>query len=206
MPNGPTILAIESAIRGGSLSLIRDGRELASWVGAAETSRAEELLLRIDEILKRNGLSQAELGLIAVSAGPGSFTGIRIGIATALGLARGLDVPVSSVSALEAIARGTEFDGSAIVAVPAGRLAVCRQQFQWAADGSLLAVDEPRSISEEAFAAELSSYEGASVLQRSLLSASPNAIDAGENIAYAVGIACASSPGVMAEPLFVSKS
>ena len=75
-----TILAIESAIAGGSLSLIRGDVELGNWIGRADVSRAEEILVNIDAMLTACGVSKHDLDLIAVSAGPGSFTGIRIGM------------------------------------------------------------------------------------------------------------------------------
>ena len=92
-------LAIESAIRGGSVSLIGDGVEIANWIGSADVSKAEDLLADIDLMLGANGLTIHDVGHVAVSAGPGSFTGIRIGIATALGLETGLGIPMSSISA-----------------------------------------------------------------------------------------------------------
>src|SRR5687768_3236700 len=99
-----TILAIESAISGGSLSLIVDGSEAGHWIGTSGVSKAEELLVNIDHLLNKHCTLRAEIDLIAVSAGPGSFTGIRIGLATALGLKAGLQVSMASGSVLKAIA------------------------------------------------------------------------------------------------------
>src|SRR5258708_18599521 len=96
-------LAIESAISGGSISLLK-GREIANWIGSSNVSKAEDLLANIDHLLAANDIALNEIDLITVSAGPGSFTGIRIGIATALGLKAGLGIAMSSESALKAIA------------------------------------------------------------------------------------------------------
>ena len=197
-------LAIESAIRGGSVSLIADHREIANWIGSTDVSKAEDLLADIDTMLTANDLTIRDVGRVAVSAGPGSFTGIRIGIATALGLKTGLGIPMSSVSALEAMAKMSEFQGEAVVAVPVGRNAICEQRFS--RDSG--ALDEPRSVSFEDFANEL---DGISqfILHGSLFEQfkTPDAaLDFGENIAFAIGQLCLEMPGTMTEPLFVSKS
>src|SRR3954468_18683875 len=97
-------LAIESAIAGGSLALLRNGELCASWTGSSSVSKSDELLANIDDLLTANHIATSDLQLIAVSAGPGSFTGIRIGIATALGLKTGLGIEMASVSALKAMA------------------------------------------------------------------------------------------------------
>ncbi|MEO3997578.1 tRNA (adenosine(37)-N6)-threonylcarbamoyltransferase complex dimerization subunit type 1 TsaB [Mesorhizobium sp. CAU 1732] len=65
---------------------------------------AEHLIAAIDAALDRAGLAYADLGAIAVSVGPGSFTGVRIGVATARGLALALDVPAIGISTLDALA------------------------------------------------------------------------------------------------------
>lgn len=201
---GQLTLAIESAIAGGSLSLIRGETEIASWTGSADRSKAEELLVNIAEMLLSVGVSRSDIGLIAVSAGPGSFTGIRIGIATALGLKTGLGIPMSSVSALEAIRRTSgslPVGGGITVAVPVGRNAICIQAFK---NGS--ASGDPRTVPNDDFG-ELLHDASTFVLHRILFEkygSRPNTIDFGANIAYAIGLA--GSPGVIAEPLFISKT
>lgn len=195
-------LAIESAIRGGSLALFRGPVEIDSWLGSAEVSKAEELLVEIDAMLSRNGLTIRDVDHVAVSAGPGSFTGIRIGMATALGLKAGLNIPMSSVSALEAIARSCRLEDEATVALPVGRNAICVQTFS--ADD--LPVDEPQPVSFEEFAGVESNRL---ILHGSLFEQfgrGGNATDLGQNIATAIGRYCIKNPGTMTEPLFISKS
>ena len=77
------ILSIETAIVGGSLSIVADGRQIAGWTSETDGLRAEQLMSRIDGLLRSTGLARTKLGAIAVSSGPGSFTGIRIGLAAA---------------------------------------------------------------------------------------------------------------------------
>lgn len=203
--NKPTsiTLAIESAIRGGSVSLIADGREIANWIGSTDVSKAEDLLANIDAMLTQNGFTIRDITHVAVSAGPGSFTGIRIGIATALGLKTGLSIPTSSVSALEAMARTSNFHNEAVIAVPVGRNAICVQRYS--SEGPL---DDPRSISFEDFEKELEEKKQF-VWHGSLFEhfeTPESAINFGENIALAIGNICIENPGVVTKPLFISKS
>ncbi|MEP7076931.1 MAG: tRNA (adenosine(37)-N6)-threonylcarbamoyltransferase complex dimerization subunit type 1 TsaB [Acidobacteriota bacterium] len=120
------ILAIESAVSGGSVGLYSGGMAIDSWVGAGGVSRAEDLLPNIAEMLERNSIERRSIAGIAVSIGPGSFTGIRIGIATALGLKTALNIPCIGVSALEAIAVEAN-TGRVAAALPMGRGAFCFQ-------------------------------------------------------------------------------
>jgi tRNA threonylcarbamoyladenosine biosynthesis protein TsaB len=69
-------------------------------------SRAVTLLEDVDALLRQGGASPTDVGLLAVGIGPGSFTGVRIGLATARGLALALDVPAAGVSTLAALAAG----------------------------------------------------------------------------------------------------
>lgn len=199
---GQITLAIESAIRGGSVSLIADGREIANWIGSTDVSKAEDLLADIDAMLTQNGFTIRDITHAAVSAGPGSFTGIRIGIATALGLKTGLGIPMSSASALEAMARTSNFHNEAVIAVPVGRNAICVQRYS--SQGPL---DDPRSVSFEDFEKELEEKKQF-VLHGSLFEhfeTPESASDFGENIALAIGKTCIENPGVV-DPLFISKS
>jgi len=123
------ILAIESAISGGSVGLYSDGKTVDIWVGTGGVSRAEDLLPNIAEMLDRNKIDRRSIGGIAVSVGPGSFTGIRIGIATALGLKTALNIPCVGVSALEAIAIVGK-SNRLTAALPMGRGAFCFQGFE----------------------------------------------------------------------------
>lgn len=98
------VLAIEAAIRGGSVSLLEGDGEIASWQGASEVSRAEDLLYNIDGLLEQAKIDRKNIDTIAVSNGPGSYTGLRIGLATAFGLCDALCCSCFGVSALRAIA------------------------------------------------------------------------------------------------------
>ena len=83
--------------------LVRDGHE-ATVVTAEGGRAAQRALALVDDVLARAGCTRGELAQIVVGCGPGSFTGLRIGIATARGLALGLGVPCSGASTLVALA------------------------------------------------------------------------------------------------------
>lgn len=95
-------LAFDTATGTATTALVRDGDVLGERIG-----RASEVLAEADELLRAAGLTPGDLDLLAVGVGPGSFTGVRIGLATARGLALALDLPVAGVSTLDALAAGS---------------------------------------------------------------------------------------------------
>lgn len=100
------ILSIETATTVCSVALSKDG----SVIGSREINEgfvhAEKLTVFIQEILKEAQLEAAQLSAVAVSSGPGSYTGLRIGASVAKGLCYALDLPLISVPTLEAMALG----------------------------------------------------------------------------------------------------
>jgi len=98
------ILALDTTTRGGSLALARDGRILEVVAGDPERTHATRLPGDILDCLARHDLSSGDIDLYAVAAGPGSFTGLRIGIASIQGLAFAHGRPAVGVSALDALA------------------------------------------------------------------------------------------------------
>ena len=94
-------LAFDTATSVATIALVRDGDVLGE-----RTSNASEVLAAADELLREQGLAPKRLSHLVVGTGPGSFTGIRIGLAAARGLAFGLSVPVAGVSTLAALAAG----------------------------------------------------------------------------------------------------
>ena len=121
-----TILAIETAVGGGSVSLLRnDGCDVDTLEGV---SRAEELLIGIDRLLAKCDTSRDAIDTIAVSIGPGSFTGIRIGIATAIGLRSSLSADCVGVSAFDAISLSCP-DDDVVAVLPLGRGHFAFQEF-----------------------------------------------------------------------------
>ena len=95
------ILAFDTATEIATSALVSDGEVLGERV-----SRASTLLEDVDALLRQGGAHPSDLDGLAVGIGPGSFTGVRVGLATARGLALALDVPVAGVSTLAALAAG----------------------------------------------------------------------------------------------------
>lgn len=197
-------LALESAIAGGSISLLDGTNEIDHWVGTSDVSKAEDLLINIDTLIKDNNLTRRDIELIAVSAGPGSFTGIRICIATALGLKKGLGISMTNVSALDAIAT-VSTDKNVVVAVPMGRNSVCVQQFE-----HRKSVSEPRTIENNKLVGIIRrDTQNKYMVHEKLYTPElqiPHVINFGANVAKAVGGFAIKSPNSNIAPLFISKA
>ena len=99
------ILGIETSTLRGSVALVEDGRTIATADHSEPNAHAERVLPLFDRMIAESGWSKTSLDRIAVGIGPGSFTGLRVGIALAQGVALGLDRPVFGVGSLEAMAR-----------------------------------------------------------------------------------------------------
>lgn len=98
------ILAIETATEVCAAALVENGITRAERSVTERNIHSERLLLLIDELLKEGNVPPSALSAIAVSIGPGSFTGLRIGLSTAKGLALALGIPIISVPTLDAVA------------------------------------------------------------------------------------------------------
>ncbi len=96
-----TIFAFDTATSATACALLRDGELLGERV-----TEARAVLAAADELVREAGIEPGELDGLVVGTGPGSFTGVRIGLATARGLALALDIPVAGVSTLHAFAGG----------------------------------------------------------------------------------------------------
>src|SRR5688500_18999269 len=83
----PVILAIETATRAGSVAVARGEEILSSRTGDASSSHSQDLIENIDAVLQTAGLELSSVDLFAAAIGPGSFTGLRIGLATVKSLA-----------------------------------------------------------------------------------------------------------------------
>lgn len=99
-------LGIDSATRPGSVGL-QVGSEVTQEALSAGGGHARDLLTAIEAVLGRAAIGAESLRGIGVAVGPGSFTGVRVGMATAKGLGFALDIPVEGLSTLEALARAT---------------------------------------------------------------------------------------------------
>ncbi|PID77586.1 MAG: tRNA (adenosine(37)-N6)-threonylcarbamoyltransferase complex dimerization subunit type 1 TsaB [Deltaproteobacteria bacterium] len=106
----PVILAFDTATTACTVSLttggIEDGKVIASRQFCGSITHSRRLLVVIDEILQESGLKWEQLAGLAIGLGPGSFTGLRIGLSTAKGLAASSSLPLMGVSTLAGLAAG----------------------------------------------------------------------------------------------------
>jgi tRNA threonylcarbamoyl adenosine modification protein YeaZ len=197
------VLGIESAIAGGSISISKNDIEIGSWVGKESVSRAEELLPNIDRLLHEESIGLNSIDVIIVSLGPGSFTGIKIGLSTVLGLRAAMGMTCVGIEALSALALISK-DRPVTVAVPVGRGSICIQEF---CEND--AVSTPKLVSEGEL--ERITFDSSSelVLHGSLFDADrfPQAIKAGWNVASHL-CAAVDSPTVTSDlrPMFVERN
>ena len=98
------ILAFESSAKPASAALVKDGQLLSQYMQCSALTHSRTLLPMAEDMLKNAELSLSDVDLIAVAHGPGSFTGIRIGVSTVKGLAWAAEKPCVGVSTLEAMA------------------------------------------------------------------------------------------------------
>lgn len=104
------VLAIETTGAFASVALMKDDKIIGHISGSDRFSHLQNLMPQIESVIKDNELSINDVDVIAVSNGPGSFTGIRIGVSTARALSQILDIPCVTVPSLDALAlRGAEY-------------------------------------------------------------------------------------------------
>ena len=111
------ILAIESSSKPASVAICEDGELISMLFQRSGLTHSRTLLPMAQDVLKNLEMTIGDVNLIAVAHGPGSFTGIRIGISAAMGLSWGADVPVVGVSTLEAMAYQVETEDCTICPV-----------------------------------------------------------------------------------------
>ncbi len=122
----PYILNIETATKNCSVALAKGGKTiLCKEIAEEGYSHAERLHVFIEEIIKEAGITFQDLSAIAVSQGPGSYTGLRIGVSAAKGLCFALSIPLISVDTLQVLAsQANVSDGLIIPMLDARRMEV----------------------------------------------------------------------------------
>jgi tRNA threonylcarbamoyladenosine biosynthesis protein TsaB len=110
------ILNIETATKNCSVALAKDGKTiLCKEIAEEGYSHAERLHVFIEAIIKEAGIALQDLSAIAVSQGPGSYTGLRIGVSAAKGLCYALDIPLIAVDTLQALAAQVTISSGLII-------------------------------------------------------------------------------------------
>ena len=153
----PVILAIETGTRAGSVAIARGEEILASRTGDASSSHSQDLIENIDAVIQEAGVSLFEVDLVAAAIGPGSFTGLRIGLATAKSLAVSLSRRCVGVSTLGAVSHAAGLAERIVALLPAGRGEVFAQMFA-ARDDVIEPLDEPAHLSPQALVSKYGGY------------------------------------------------
>ncbi|MBQ7870812.1 MAG: tRNA (adenosine(37)-N6)-threonylcarbamoyltransferase complex dimerization subunit type 1 TsaB [Oscillospiraceae bacterium] len=143
------ILAFETSAKAASVALLEDGSLLGEYYQNCGQTHSRTLLKMAEDLLENCGRAPKDVSAVAVAAGPGSFTGVRIGVAAAKGFAWGLDLPCVGVSTLEAMAcQAAAFEGYVCCAMDARRSQVYHALFL-SENGTLTRCTEDQAISLE---------------------------------------------------------
>ena len=144
--------------------MTEDGVLLASAFQCSGLTHSRTLMPMVEGMLKNADMTLSSCDAVAVAVGPGSFTGIRIGVAAAKGLAFGADLPVIGVSTLEAMAMGLAWwDGLVICAMDARRQQVYNANFI-SKVGTLTRLTKDRAISLSDLVKEVKNDESAKII------------------------------------------
>ena len=149
------ILAFETSAKAASAALLEDGKLLAESYQNTGLTHSQTLMVMAENLLHQCGKTVNDVNAVAVAAGPGSFTGVRIGVAAAKGLAFSVDKPAVGVSTLAAMARNAAFaDGLIVCAMDARRSQVYNANFS-AENGVLTRLTPDRAVSLDELAEEI---------------------------------------------------
>lgn len=145
------ILNIETSTKNCSVALSKNGKVIAlKELNDGNYSHAEKLHIFIEAVLKETNITMQQLNAIAISKGPGSFTGLRIGVSTAKGLCFALDIPLISVNTLQSLALQVKIDkGLVIPMLDARRMEVYSAIFD--ADTNLVRAIEAQVLDKTSF-------------------------------------------------------
>ena len=195
------ILSLESSAKAASVAITSDGALVAQYMQCSGLTHSRTLLAMAEDILKNNELTLDDIDVVAVANGPGSFTGVRIGVAAAKGLAWGADKPVCGVSTLEAMAHHlADREGIVAAVMDARRGQVYNALFE-ASNGALKRLCPDRAIAIDEFKAEIAAIgkkcflvgDGAVLCYNILKDEGVEAVLAPEPLRFqsAWGVACA---------------
>ena len=145
------ILAIDTTLGACSAALIKDENLLACKREVRARGHVERLLPMIDEVCVASGVKVAELDQIAVTIGPGTFAGVRIGLSAAKGMGLALDIPIIAITTLEVLAyqyarECIDFSGNVAIAIDARRGEVYLQLFE-IEKGTCSVISQPKAVS-----------------------------------------------------------
>ena len=193
------ILAFETSAKAASVALTEGGKLLGEVYQNTGLTHSQTLMVMAEDVLRQCGKTAADVRAVAVAAGPGSFTGVRIGVAAAKGFAWGAEIPCYGISTLEAMAESLGvFEGFVCPCMDARRSQVYNALFL-AEGGKLSRIAEDRAIALADLKEELINLQkpiflvgdGANLCYNTLLKDVPNLILPPEHRIHqrAVGVA-----------------
>ena len=154
------ILAFETSAKAASVALTENGRLLGESYQNTGLTHSQTLMVMAEDLLKQCGKTVSDLSAVAVAEGPGSFTGVRIGVAAAKGLAWGAELPCYGISTLEAMAVSLGiYQGYVCACMDARRNQVYNALF-YVNQGQPERVSEDRAIALSELSEELKALEG----------------------------------------------
>lgn len=154
------ILAFETSAKAASVALMRQGCLLAESYQNTGLTHSQTLLSMAEGLMQHCGCTPSQIDAVAVAAGPGSFTGVRIGVAAAKGFAWGRQLPCYGVSTLEAMARGLGVRQGYICPVMDARRAQVYNALFRADCGSYTRIREDRAISLQELGEDIQTLDG----------------------------------------------
>ena len=178
------ILAFETSAKAASVALLEDGKLLGESYQNTGLTHSQTLMVMAEDLLSQCGKTVADVTAAAVAAGPGSFTGVRIGVAAAKGFAWGREIPCYGVSTLEAMALSLGvYQGYVCPCMDARRSQVYNALF-YVNQGVPERVSEDRAISLAELGTELKSLkepiflvgDGSNLCYNTLLESVPNLV------------------------------
>ena len=153
-------LAFETSAKAASVALTENGKLLAESYQNTGLTHSQTLMVMAEDLLKQCGKTMADVTAVAVAEGPGSFTGVRIGVAAAKGMSWGGQIPCYGISTLEAMAVSLgAYEGHVCACMDARRSQVYNALFL-ADDGNLTRLSEDRAIALAELKTELEHIDG----------------------------------------------
>ena len=143
------ILAFETSAKSAAVAIMQDGMLLGEYFQNSGQTHSRTLMRMAEDLLLNCDLTPKDIDAVACAAGPGSFTGVRIGLAAAKGFAWGREVPLVGVSTLEAMARNTAVSDGIYCAVMDARRAQVYTAIFEQKDGKFFRVTDDAAISVE---------------------------------------------------------
>ena len=170
------LLSFETSAKAASVALMENGKLLGESYQNTGLTHSQTLMVMAEDLLKQCGKTVSDVTAVAVAEGPGSFTGVRIGVAAAKGFAWGRQIPCYGVSTLEAMAVSLGvYEGHICACMDARRSQVYNAIFR-AENGKLVRLREDRAISLQELGEDLNTFaediylvgDGAALCHRTL--------------------------------------